>query len=441
MNSHGELRKVLIITYYWPPSGGAGVQRWLKFTKYFRDYGWEPVIYTPENPEAPALDYSLEIDIPEGVSIIKTPILEPYSAYKKFVGMKPGEKVNAGFLQEKEKPGKLEGIAVWLRGNFFIPDARRFWIRPSVRFLKNYLINNPVDAIVSTGPPHSMHLIAMQLHKDLNIPWLADFRDPWTGIDFYSQLKLSKIADWLHHKMEKKVLSSASAVSVISNEMLNEFKAIVPRNYYLITNGFDEDDIRPLPTDQLDSEFSVSHIGSINASRNPEILWKVLAKMANKNPEFADALLIKLVGKVDISVLKSIESCGLTKNLTLIEYLPHKDVMLEIQKSQVLLLLINNIPNAKGILTGKVFEYLGSGRPIICIGPEDGDAAVILNECQAGKTSGYQNETEMHSIIADYFTSHKNENLVFNSDKHLNYSRKTLTSKMATVLDEIIIRK
>jgi hypothetical protein len=196
--SNPGTRKVLIITYYWPPSGGAGVQRWLKFSKYLRDYDWEPVIYTPENPEAPAIDNSLEKDIPMGIKVIKRPITEPYLAYKRFVGMKLDEKVNAGFLQEKEKPGLLEGIAVWLRGNLFIPDARRFWIRPSAKYLVNYLKAHPVDAIVSTGPPHSMHLIALQVYKKLNIPWLADFRDPWTGIDFYHQLKLTLLADRIH---------------------------------------------------------------------------------------------------------------------------------------------------------------------------------------------------------------------------------------------------
>lgn len=333
----GELRKVLIITYYWPPSGGAGVQRWLKFTKYLREYGWEPIIYTPENPEAPSIDNSLEADIPQGITILKRPIIEPYSAYKRFVGMKSGEKVNAGFLQEKEKPGWAESIAIWLRGNLFIPDARRFWINPSVKFLKDYLIKNKIDAIVSTGPPHSMHLIAFQLHKKLTIPWLADFRDPWTGIDFYHQLKLTPLAHHLHQKLEKKVLSSASAITVISKDMADEFNSIVKRDYLMVTNGFDEQDISPLPQNQLDTGFTISHIGSINASRNPEILWKVIAKLVKEIPEFGAALKIKLIGKVDYSVLKSIDTNGISDFLSLVEYMPHQEVMNEVQKSQVLL--------------------------------------------------------------------------------------------------------
>jgi glycosyltransferase involved in cell wall biosynthesis len=437
MDSKSTLRKVLIITYYWPPSGGAGVQRWLKFTKYLREYGWEPIIYTPKNPEAPAIDTSLENDIPEGITVIKMPIFEPYSAYKRFVGMKPDDKVNAGFLQEKEKPGMAEAIAVWLRGNFFIPDARRFWISPSVKFLSKYLKDNPVGAVVSTGPPHSMHLIALQLHKNLHIPWLADFRDPWTGIDFYHQLKLSSIADQLHHKLEKKVLSSATEVSVISRDMLNEFNGIVKRDYKLVTNGFDDEDICPLPQNQLDTVFSISHIGSLNAARNPEKLWKALSGMVKQNPLFAKELQIKLVGKVDISVLKSIEKYDLTNYLKRIEYMPHREVMHEIQRSQVLLLLINNTPNAKGILTGKIFEYLGSGRPILSIGPEDGDAAKIIKDSEAGQTADYDNEESMSRILNDCFIKYSEQRLASNTGSRLKYSRKILTGEIAKILDRM----
>jgi glycosyltransferase involved in cell wall biosynthesis len=351
--------------------------------------------------------------------------------------MKPGDKVNAGFLQEKEKPGRAEGFAVWLRGNFFIPDARRFWINPSIKYLTKYLKDNPVDAIVSTGPPHSMHLIAMHLNKSFNIPWLADFRDPWTGIDFYHQLKLTSIANKFHHKLEKKVLSTATEVTVISRDMMNEFNGIVERGYILVTNGYDEEDISPLPQNQLDNEFTISHIGSLNPARNPLILWKVLAEMVKNNPLFANALRIKLVGKVDIGVMKSIEDFGLTEYLTRIEYMPHRDVMHEIQKSQVLLLLINNTPNAKGILTGKIFEYLGSGRPILNIGPEDGDAAAMLKNADAGQTAGYQNEEAMQRILNDYFIKFSEQRLESNTGNRLKYSRNELTKQIAGILDEM----
>ena len=186
------MKKVLIITYYWPPSGGAGVQRWLKFAKYLSDFGWEPIIYTVENGEYPVLDYDLLDEVPKGITVLKTPIWEPYSIYKKFTGRKKEDKINSGFLSEKKNPKLLEKLSIWIRGNLFIPDARKFWIKPSVNFLTNYLIDNPVDIVVSSGPPHSSHIIALKLKEKNKLPWLADFRDPWTNIYYYKELLLNK---------------------------------------------------------------------------------------------------------------------------------------------------------------------------------------------------------------------------------------------------------
>ena len=207
------MKRVLIITYYWPPSGGAGVQRWLKFVKYLRNYGWEPIVYTAENGEMPVIDPSLEKDIPNNTTVLKTKIWEPYSFYKTFIGKKQNEKINASFLSENKKPSLTEKISVWIRGNFFIPDARKFWIKPSVKHLSNYLKSNPVDAIISSGPPHSMHLIALGIKKQFpKLKWVADFRDPWTNIDFYKELMLTSASDRKHKQLEKEVLLHADSV-------------------------------------------------------------------------------------------------------------------------------------------------------------------------------------------------------------------------------------
>jgi glycosyltransferase involved in cell wall biosynthesis len=280
-------------------------------------------------------------------------------------------------------------------------------------------------------------MIALRIHQKLGIPWLADFRDPWTGIDFYDQLKLTYFANKHHHKLEREVLSMATAVTVVSQDMANEFKRIVNRAYNIVTNGFDEQDISQLPQDQLDTKFTISHLGSINSSRNPEKLWQVLAGMVKEKPGFASTLQIKLVGKVDIGVLKSIKINGLATFLNRIEYMPHQDVMHEIQKSQVLLLLINNTPNAKGILTGKIFEYLGSGRPILCIGPEDGEAADILKDSKSGATAGYDNMENMRSILAGYFDKYCNNELTGNNGNLLKYSRRALTEQIARILNKM----
>lgn len=429
--------KVLIITYYWPPSGGAGVQRWLKFVKYLRKFDWEPVIYTPLNPEFPAIDDSLVKEIPLGVEVIKTPIWEPYQLYKKLTGKSSDEKVNAsGFINEKSKSGNLQKISLWLRGNLFIPDARKYWIKPSITFLADWLSSNKVDVIVSTGPPHSMHLIALGIKEKTGIPWLADFRDPWTTIDFYKDLNLTVIADRLHHKLELKVLTKADKVVVISNTMKSDFLKIIGREYSVITNGYDTDDTSAIIVEP-DSKFSISHIGSMAKSRNPVKLWESLKELKESIPGFGENLIIRLIGTVDFSVLHSIEEAGLKSNLEKIEYRPHDEIILLQKKSRILLLVINDTPNAKVILPGKFFEYMASGRPILCIGPTDGDAAKIIFETGSGFVNDYDDKVSMIEIVKKLYGQYLNNQDYISSDQITHFSREYLTQQMAETLNEI----
>lgn len=429
-------RKVLIITYYWPPSGGAGVQRWLKFVKYLRNFGWEPVVYTPENPEYPAIDNSLLKDIPQGIEIVRTPIWEPYSFYKKLVGAKKNERINAGFLSEKKRPGLAERFSIWLRGNFFIPDARKFWINPSIKFLVKYLKQHPVDAIVSTGPPHSMHMIALGVKKRTGLPWLADFRDPWTNIDFYHELMLSSWADRKHHKQEMSVLKKADEVVVISNSMKTDFLKLLKRDYSVITNGYDQDDIAGVDA-RIDERFSVAHIGTMVKTRNPLLLWEVLSEEVLKDTDFANDLEIKLVGSVDYSVTESIEAAGLGNYVNKISYVPHNEVVKIQQQSQVLLLLINDTPNAKVILPGKFFEYMAARRPILCIGPRDGDAAEVILETNAGYVSEKDDKESIRKAINELYSRFRTGKNIVDSKGIARFSRESLTGRMAECLSVI----
>ncbi len=435
------MKKVLIISYYWPPSGGAGVQRWLKFVKYLPKYNWQPYIYTALNGEMPVIDESLQKDIPAEAIIIKQPIWEPYSIYKKFIGKKKSEKINASFLNEGKKTGLLQKISVWIRGNFFIPDARKFWIKPSTKFLQSYIIKNKIEYIISSGPPHSMHLIALNLkQQNSNLKWIADFRDPWTNIDFYSKLMLTKRANKKHHTLEKAVLKHANCVISIGQQMNNEFiemyKNIGGHNFEkfkVITNGFDTSDL-PNYEVKKDEKFSIAHVGTLVKDRNPTVLWKVLNKLINKNNLFEKQLQIKLVGKVDIFVNEELAKYNLLNYVKKIDYLPHNEVIIEQQKSKLLLLLVNNTPNAKGILTGKLFEYLMANVPIIAIGPEDGDLANVLNQTNAGKISDFTNEIQLEKNILEIFN---NEN-EFNQIKNINnYSRQSLTKDLVQILNEL----
>ena len=431
------MKKVLIVTYYWIPSGGAGVQRWVKFTKYLRDFGWEPVIYTPENPEYPAIDYSFEKDIPSDIEVIKTPIWEPYDLYRNIMGKK-GESINAGFISENKKSGWKDKLSIWIRGNFLIPDPRRFWIKSSVKFLSEYLKENRVDAIISTGPPHSMHLIALGVKKHFpDLPWLADFRDPWTNIDFYNELNLTFIADKIHHRLEKKVVRNTDCLVTVSQGWMNGFLAMKPKKTKVITNGFDAADIH-VGDIEPDKKFSISHIGTLNAARNPKILWEVLGEMCNENAEFRADLQIQLIGKVDYSVTEQLKSAGLENQLNKIDYLPHQQAIEKQQSSQILLLLINQSANANGILTGKFYEYMASRRPILAIGPTNGDAAAVLNETQAGKMVDFDDKENTKKIVLEYYRLYKNEALTVQSNAIMQYSRKSLTGELSKTLNELI---
>lgn len=432
------MKRVLIITYYWPPSGGSGVQRWLKMSKYLPENGWQPVIYTTEDAEYPIIDPSLEKDVAPETEVIRRPIIEPYTLYKKFLGIKKEETIKVGFASEKKKSGWKEKLSVWIRGNCFIPDARCWWVKPSVRYLKEYLKEHPVDAIISTGPPHSMHLIALKLKEATGLPWIADFRDPWTQIDFYDELHLTRWADRKQHKMEREVLTQADKVVTVGWDCARSLGRIGKRNVRVILNGYDWDIDTASQAMSLSQEFTLTHLGIVAPSRNMPQLWEALNDLKKEIAGFGERLKIKLVGQVDQSVVQSLTANGLMGNTEITPYIPHEEIQEVQQSSQVLLLLINNAPNAKGILTGKLFEYLASGRPILCIGPEDGDAAQILKETNAGITIGFEDKDKMKEVILDYYNKYTENGLPSNDNTEIEkYSRRALSGEYGKLLDKI----
>lgn len=433
------MKKVLIISYYWPPSAGAGIHRWLKFSKYLRDFGWEPVIYTPDNPEAPSTDHSLEKDVPQDTTVLKTKIWEPYRFYKLFTGRKMLEKVQTGFLSEHKKPGLSEQISAWIRGNFFIPDARKFWINPSVKYLINWLSRNKVDAMVSTGPPHSMHLVALALKQKTGIPWLADFRDPWTQIDFYNKLLLSKWADSRHKLLEKQVLMAADKVVTVSQNWANDLKKIYFRDYQVITNGFDPDDFLNLPEFQYDF-LRITHLGSLNADRNPTKLWEVLGELIKENDLFSQFLRIMLIGQTDISVTESINKNGIRGFVEKTGFLPHDQALHLAAQSAILLLPVNNTPNLMGIIPGKLFEYLALKRPILVIGPEKGDTARIIESTHSGFVAGFSDKQKLKCLLIEFAQQFYNRSLQLTPTTLENYTRKHLTGKMSELLNQITLK-
>ncbi len=440
--SETGLRKVLILTYYWPPGGGAGVQRWLKFTKYMREFNYEPVIYTAENPEYPSLDESLFKDVPDKLTVLKTRVWEPYKLYKWFTFQKKGHKINTAFLNEKKKQGLAEKIAIWIRGNLFIPDARRFWIKPSVRYLTRYISENPVDLIVSTGTPHSLHLIALKISKKLKIPWVADFRDPWTKVYYQQSLMVGRLASRKHQKLEHSVLQNAHVVTVVSQDMKRQFEEMGAPNVRVIPNGFDHEDFTDPGRDQTpmvpDQHFSITHIGTLFPLRNPVSFWKALSEFVHENEDLAKDLKINLVGAMDYSVSESIDNANLGNWVNRLGNLPFQEAIRLMKQSRLLLLLIINSPEAKGILTGKLFEYMNAGKPILAIGPIEGEVGHVLKETRTGYIVEYHDKEAMKKQILDYYALYREGNLKVTPTNIEKYSRKNLTGEMTDLFNEIL---
>ena len=390
------MKRLLIITYYWPPTGGSGVQRWVKFSKYLPQLGWQPVVYTPENPEQLARDESLLGDVPACAEVLKTRILEPYEIYRRLTGGKMGEgEVNPVNAQKKSFKKRL---SLWVRGNCFVPDPRVGWVRPSVRFLKRYLAEHPVDAVVTTGPPHSVHLIGRGLKRALGLHWIADFRDPWTEMFYYKHLALSPAADRAHHRLEQSVLDEADTVISVSPPVAADFRARTKTPVVLITNGFDEEDF-PAGAVRNDGKFRLVHTGLFAADGNPLNLWDALAERCAADPAFRSRLEIRLAGKVDTAITAAIRERGLGENLVDLGYLPHDETVREQRGADVLMLPLRQEPEYAKVLPGKIFEYLAARRPVLGIGDEDGAAATILRDTGAGEMFGWDKKDELLAFL------------------------------------------
>lgn len=426
-------KRALIISYYWPPTGGSGVQRWVKFSKYLPSLGWQPVVYTPLNPEQITIDSTLSAEIPPEVEVIKRKIVEPYGIYRALTGKKGNAQkgevnpINSGKKSFKQK------VSMFIRGNFFIPDPRCWWIGPSVRFLKKYLAEHPVDIIISTGPPHSMHLIARKLALSTGIPWIADFRDPWTKMFYFKHLGLGRLASRKHRILEQKVLDDASVVVAVSPLVQKDFQSMTNTPVELITNGFDETDYISRPG--FDGRFNVTHTGLFASDGIPTTLWKVLSDKAESDECFAQALCIRLVGKTDHEVIESIHMAGLSDFLEDMGYQPHKVAVQEQMKAALLMLPLRKEPEYKAVLPGKLFEYLAARRPILGIGQRDGAMAKIIDSVNAGTTCEWDDYAGIKAVLDQAWDAFLEGSYNFNGTDIDRYSRRSTAAAMAALME------
>ena len=416
------------------------MQRTLKFVKYLPEFDWHPTVVTVDAEAAafPNTDVRMLKEVPEGIEVYTTNSWDPYTFYAKLLRREREDVVSVGFLSDQPSSWK-ESVAKWIRANIFIPDARVGWNHYAYRAAQKIIEEQQVDAIVTTGPPHSTHLLGRKLKRNFKIPWLADFRDPWTGIDYWAQLPLAPLAKFLHAKLEKSVFTEADALLVVSPSMLQTFKRETDTHCELIYNGYDEADFSKTVGDPKQKDtFVIAHIGNMNADRNPESLWAVLSTLYKSNR--IERIKIKLIGNTDSSVTEAIRSHGLESIVKRVSYLAHEKAIDEMRSSSMLLLSINNVPSAKGIVTGKVFEYMASGKPILGIGPPDGDAASILNETASGIMVDYNDIDAIRRFIEDVYDAWTVGKPAFkpDSEKIKSYSRRKLTQQMVGVLNRII---
>ena len=445
------MRRVLIITYYWPPTGGSGVQRWVKFAKYLPSLGWQPVVYTPSNPEQLAVDESLVAEIPPEVEVLKQPIREPYDIYRRLVGGGASKGAGVNPINAQKKSWK-QRLMLWVRSNFFVPDPRAGWVRPSVRFLSEYLHEHPVDVIVTTGPPQSVHLIGRGLHRRLGVPWVADFRDPWTRMFFFDNLPMLPWVRRRHFKLEKSVLDEATAVISVTPRVQADFASMTSTPVHLITNGYDESDFAAELPPRTDGKFRVVHTGLFASDGNPLELWNALAGLCSESAEFASRLEIRLAGKVDPEIVDSIVEAGLGAQLRLLGYLPHSESVAELRQADIILLPLRHGPEYSKVYPGKIFECMAAGPVVLGIGPTDSAAAELLASTGTGRMFDWS--ADPSEFIRDAAAARLASNgrtmqvpgspcgtrtcpLSAAAGKAAAYSRRTLAAKLAELLNSL----
>ncbi|RLZ12786.1 glycosyltransferase [Faecalibacter macacae] len=430
------MKKILIITYYWPPAGGPGVQRWLKFTKYLPEFGYEPHVYIPENPSYPIIDETLAKDINPKVKIVKNKIWEPYQLAEK---LNPKNKAyKSGHFEKKESQSFMSKLSVFIRGNFFIPDARKFWINPSIEFIQDYIQKENIDTIVTSGPPHSLHLIGLGLKKlNPKLRWIADFRDPWTQISYHKELKLTTWAAKKHKDLEHEVMSKANLVLATSYTDGDNFKKIGAKRVEVITNGFEE---VKQETEKDKEYFHITYSGGLEMLRNPLSLWKAINDLSKSNSSFKNDLKLNFYGSLADDVKQTIVDEGLNSNLVVHGYVSHQESLDAINKANVLLLTNFDNVASKGIIPGKLFEYMATGNPILAVGPNEADVEKILLKTKAGEYFNHQEVEKIKSTILNIYNQwlvNPKSKFMTNEKEVQQFNRKNLTKKLAEIIHTI----
>jgi glycosyltransferase involved in cell wall biosynthesis len=427
------MEKVLIISYYWPPSGGAGVQRWVKLSKYLLQNGWMPVILTVDEKHASymQLDESLVKEIPSEIRIIKTRSFEPLNIYAWLVGRNMVS--TAGFSNTRQQ-GLVVRVAAFIRSHLFIPDPRKGWNRYAIREARKIIDGENIRLVITSSPPHSSQLIGRKLKKTGRMRWIADMRDPWTDIYYYQRLGHSFLSRAIDRRLEKKTLEEADGIITVSMSLKDLLVAKSPQvqgdKFLVLPNGFDDEDFPPALLPPPTEEFVISYTGTMSDQYEPECFFRAVKQLWERHPQAR--IKMKMAGTLADSVVQSIHIFGLERITEFFPSVPHAEAVKIMIQSSVLLLVIPNVPDARGILTGKLFEYLASHRKIICLGPVEGDAASVINTCAAGQTFTREQENQIFEYLNKLFeNSLRGEYGLFNEEAIRQYTRKRQAQKLA----------
>lgn len=425
-----KAKYVLIITYYWPPAGGPGVQRWLKSARYLPGFNLTPVILTvdPRSASYQITDNSL-LQEAQSIRTFRTKTYEPFKLFSRVSG---DNRIPVGGMEQQNKKNIFLRMANFIRGNLFIPDPRRGWniktYKKAVELIKEF----GIDTVITTSPPHSTQLIGLKLKKRLKIKWIADLRDPWTDIYYYSQFMHTPIARAIDKNYERNVLEKADHIIVVSEGMkkgfLSKTDMNISRKISVIPNGFDQEDFQTKEVTGADNYFNILYTGTITSLYGADILIDVLSDIKGQYPQIR----LKFVGTADMDIRNLVHMKRLESMTTFIPYMAHSELIAHLRNASVLLLCIPDMKKNEGIITGKLFEYLAARRPILCIGPVEGDAAAIINENEAGKVFGYDDKKG----ITDFLLAVMDRKFTINQQNknYLKYTRKNLAGELAAII-------
>jgi glycosyltransferase involved in cell wall biosynthesis len=426
--------KVLIIAYYWPPSGGSGVQRWLKFVKYLPQFGVTPYVFTPENPSFDMRDESLRKDVPPEAEVIHFPIWEPYGIGKKI----SGHSVSNTPTANNASGGFVKSVMTWLRGNLIFPDPRIFWVRPSVQFLESFLRDNEIDTVITTGPPHSVHLIGQRLKKkNPKLKWIADFRDPWSEWGMLLSFKLTRWAKRIHQRMERSVLTTADRIITITPFYVRQLNTLSGRPIELITNGFDEDDFKALRVEPT-KKFVIRHIGVVNPACDPRPFMKAVKALAQRDAGFKSQVEVIFTGQVNADFESFVKTDPVLSAITTFQSsVPHQEIVNLLGQSSVLLLVLTGYKDGEGFLPGKLFEYFATGLPIIGTGPVPSDAGKVLDDLGYDPMVTGTSSQEIEFLLSKHFTNWQQGALAIKQTNTNAFSRKQLTFKLVELIKSL----